>query len=215
MYKAKEQLKEDVDGLNIALEAKQQEVLLLKRGTHRQSSEALTTSRPVSRILRSRPSSIQDSPQHKNNPTPAPARSAAHHHHHHHLQHSHRSRPDPRRISFSAGLVRTPDVGSRSVLSSTAAAGISTKPKSALTSAMKKQPSLRMTSSQMIVTEHDKALEAASLVQRNDENKENSTQASASPSAYQKLVELSNTPQRLVAAEGGGKKRMSVMAMHA
>lgn len=82
LNKTREQLKEDIEGLNIALEAKQMELAMLKRESHRLSGgnhENVTTiggaggismvgmttstTRPHSRILKGRPPSVHDSTQ--------------------------------------------------------------------------------------------------------------------------------------------------------
>ena len=94
LTKQRDQLQEDVDGLNIALEAKQQELRLLKRA----SGEIVNggTVRTANRTMRSRPSSMtQDSILKSSIASVA----------------INRQRQDSRRISFQQQPQETPSIG--------------------------------------------------------------------------------------------------------
>lgn len=152
LTKARDQLRDDVDGLNIALEAKQQEVHLLKRA----SVEIPGT---VRRTVRSRPSSIHD----------ATGKSTAT-----------RVRPDSRRFSaHNASTLETPSVAS-AVLSSIAT---NARPTSILGA---RRPMSRT---------ENRALEAASLVPSNGQEKENIQQV-----AMKKLTDLPDAPRHALTA---------------
>lgn len=172
LAKTREQLKEDIDGLNIALEAKQQEVSMLKRESHRLSGEntaiasgvgaggvsmvgmITSTTRPHSRILKGRPSSLHDTTQ--------AAEAAAHGSTTFTAEQRRRSLrartslANPgKRISIHRSSVDTPSVLS-SINANSASGNILN---SALTSRRTGSKDLNIQSAQ-----HDKAYEAASLV---------------------------------------------------
>ena len=202
MTKAKDQLKGDIGGLNIALEAKQQEVMLLKRETHRQSSEFSSTSRPV-RTLRSRPLSIRDTEKRGSGAGFKTAASGS--------VHINRSRPTSRRISFAGNFEDGSSNTTRALPNSAAA----TSPKSNLKVSAAKPNPIPYYKSSSTTAATNKALEAAMLVHKDGSDKENSPQPSAKYKSG-KLVELPNTPQHLISSrEQFGKRRMSVISMHA
>lgn len=162
LVKTREQLKDDINGLNIALEAKQQEVAMLKRESHRLSGgetngaagismvgTTTSTAPPRSRIRKGRPSSVQDATAaavDESSTVTAEQR-----------RRSLKARPSAvssmKRVSIHRSSIDTPSV--LSSINANAASG----------NVLNSAPSARRTGSKDLDSlQHDKALEAASLM---------------------------------------------------